>query len=122
MSFISRAVLAPALSLSLVAAAPQQPPATAGQVQPSLFQSLHWRGIGPYRGGRALAVTGIAGDPYTFYCGFVAGGVWKSTDAGQTWLPTSDKAPFWSVGAIAVAPSNHHIIYVGTGEAAPRGN
>jgi photosystem II stability/assembly factor-like uncharacterized protein len=106
-------------SFSFIAdgASPPTPP-----VNPALFQALHWRGIGPYRGGRALAVTGVAGDPYTFYAGFVAGGVWKSTDAGQTWLPVSDKAPFWSVGAIAVAPSNRHIIYVGTGEAAPRGN
>jgi photosystem II stability/assembly factor-like uncharacterized protein len=97
-------------------------PPPAPQVDPALFQALHWRGIGPYRGGRALAVTGVPGDPYTFYCGFVAGGVWKSTDAGQTWTPVSDKAPFWSVGAIAVAPSNHHVVYVGSGEAAPRGN
>jgi photosystem II stability/assembly factor-like uncharacterized protein len=105
--------------MAVVADGAQSP---APQVNPALFQALHWRGIGPYRGGRALAVTGVAGDPYTFYVGFVAGGVWKSTDAGQTWLPVSDKAPFWSIGAIAVAPSNRHVIYVGTGEAAPRGN
>jgi len=112
--------IALAISSMAMTADGAQPPAP--QVNPALFQALHWRGIGPYRGGRALAVTGVPGDPYTFYCGFVAGGVWKSTDAGQTWLPVSDKAPFWSVGAIAVAPSNHHIIYVGTGEAAPRGD
>src|SRR5580700_348830 len=94
----------------------------ASAVDQSLFAALHWRGIGPYRGGRALAVTGIPGDPYTFFHGAVAGGVWKTTDAGATWTPLSDHAPFWSVGAIAVAPSNRHIIYVGTGEAAPRGN
>ncbi|HEY3777192.1 MAG TPA: hypothetical protein VGL35_03970 [Rhizomicrobium sp.] len=92
------------------------------QVNPALYQALHWRGIGPYRGGRALAVTGIPGDPYTFYMGAVAGGVWKSSDGGETWAPMSDKAPFWSVGAIAVAPSNRNVIYVGTGEAAPRGD
>ena len=92
------------------------------QVNPALYQALHWRGIGPYRGGRALAVTGIPGDPYTFFMGAVAGGVWKTTDAGATWAPLSDHAPFWSVGAIAVAPSNRNIIYVGTGEAAPRGD
>ncbi|HEX3431253.1 MAG TPA: hypothetical protein VHT03_10235 [Rhizomicrobium sp.] len=113
-------VIALALSSLPMIADSAQPPAS--QVNPALFQALHWRGIGPYRGGRALAVTGVPGDPYTFYCGYVAGGVWKSTDAGQTWLPISDKAPFWSVGAIAVAPSNHHILYVGSGEAAPRGN
>ncbi|HLY04733.1 MAG TPA: hypothetical protein VKR31_03200 [Rhizomicrobium sp.] len=106
------------LSVSVIAEGAQPP----SQVDPALFKALHWRGIGPYRGGRALAVTGVPGDPYTFYCGYVAGGVWKSTDAGQTWLPVSDKAPFWSVGAIAVAPSNHNVVYVGGGEAAPRGN
>ena len=91
-------------------------------VDPSLFQALQWRGIGPYRGGRALAVTGVPGDPYTFYVGYVAGGVWKTTDAGATWVPLTDHTPIVSVGAIAVAPSNHNVIYVGTGEAAPRGN
>src|SRR5579864_3387695 len=110
------------LALSSVSIVADGAPPPAPQVDPALFKALHWRGIGPYRGGRALAVTGVPGDPYTFYCGFVAGGMWKSTDAGETWLPVSDKAPFWSVGAIAVAPSNHHVIYVGSGEAAPRGN
>jgi hypothetical protein len=84
---------------------PLQAQATGPQINPALFQALHWRGIGPYRGGRALAVTGIPGDPYTFYHGAVAGGVWRTTDAGATWTPLSDHAPFWSVGAIAVAPS-----------------
>jgi photosystem II stability/assembly factor-like uncharacterized protein len=83
---------------------------------------LRWRSIGPYRGGRALAVTGIPGDASTFYFGAVAGGVWKTTDGGNTWQPLTDSTPISSVGAIAVAPSNHDIIYVGTGEAAPRGN
>ena len=113
---------AAALAISSVCVTADGAPSPAPQVNPSLFQALHWRSIGPYRGGRALAVTGVPGDPYIFYCGFVAGGVWKTIDAGQTWLPVSDRAPFWSVGAIAVAPSNHHVIYVGTGEAAPRGN
>ena len=91
-------------------------------VNPVLFDALRWRSIGPYRGGRVLAVTGIPGDPYTFYFGAVAGGVWKTTDAGATWLPLTEHTPISSVGAIAIAPSNHRIIYVGTGEGAPRGD
>ncbi|HYL02488.1 MAG TPA: hypothetical protein VEU54_03645 [Steroidobacteraceae bacterium] len=91
-------------------------------VNASLFKALRWRGIGPYRGGRALAVAGIPGDANTFYFGAVAGGVWKTTNGGATWLPLTDGTPISSVGALAIAPSNHDIIYVGTGEAAPRGN
>ncbi len=117
--------LAASLGVALLALATASEPraqTAVPQVNPALYQALHWRGIGPYRGGRALAVTGIPGDPYTFYLGTVAGGMWKTTDGGATWMPISDHAPFWSVGAIAIAPSNHHILYVGTGEAAPRGD
>ena len=94
----------------------------APAVDPSAFGALQWRSIGPARGGRALGVTGIPGDPYTFYFGAVAGGVWKTTDGGATWLPIADHTPLVSVGAIAVARSNPNIIYVGTGEGAPRGD
>ena len=94
----------------------------AAAVNPSLYKALQWRSIGPYRGGRALAVAGIPGDANTFYFGAVAGGVWKTTDGGATWQPLTDGTPISSVGAIAIAPSNHDIIYVGSGEAAPRGN
>jgi photosystem II stability/assembly factor-like uncharacterized protein len=83
---------------------------------------MHWRGIGPYRGGRALAVTGVPGEPGVFYFGAVAGGVWKTIDSGATWTPIFDKMPMSSIGAIAVAPSNHNVIYVGSGEGALRGN
>jgi photosystem II stability/assembly factor-like uncharacterized protein len=96
---------------------------TAGAaVNPALFEALRWRCIGPYRGGRALAVAGVPGDASTFYFGAAAGGVWKTTDGGNTWEPLTDGTPISSVGAIAIAPTNHDVIYVGTGEAAPRGN
>ncbi|HEY2475763.1 MAG TPA: hypothetical protein VGI19_13320 [Candidatus Cybelea sp.] len=86
-------------------------------VNPAYFSSLHWRLIGPFRGGRALAVTGVPGDPNHFYFGAVDGGVWESNDAGRTWTPTFDKQDIGSIGAIAVAPSDPRTIYVGTGEA-----
>jgi photosystem II stability/assembly factor-like uncharacterized protein len=96
--------------------------AAADPADPALFGALKWRSIGPYRGGRALAVAGIPGNPNTFYFGAVAGGVWKTNDAGATWQPLTDGTPISSVGALAVAPSDHNVIYVGTGEAAPRGD
>ena len=88
----------------------------------NLFKGMKWRSIGPYRGGRVLAVTGVPGDPYTFYFGGVAGGVWRTTDGGSNWRPLFDKEVVSSIGAIAVADSNHNVIYIGTGEACIRGN
>jgi photosystem II stability/assembly factor-like uncharacterized protein len=88
----------------------------------TLFKGMKWRSIGPYRGGRVVAVTGVPGDPYTFYFGGVGGGVWRTTDGGLNWKPLFDKEAVSSIGAIAVADSNHNVIYVGTGEACLRGN
>ncbi len=99
-------------SLLLVAA-----PALAAPMDPALFQDLHWRMIGPFRGGRVLAVSGVPGEPNHFYFGSVNGGVWESTNAGRTWRPIFDSVPVGTIGALAVAPSDPKVIYVGTGEA-----
>jgi photosystem II stability/assembly factor-like uncharacterized protein len=88
-----------------------------GAVDPALYGGLKWRMVGPFRAGRVNAVTGVAGQPNTFYFGSVGGGVWKSTNAGRTWSPIFDGQSVASIGAIAIAPSNPEIIYVGTGEA-----
>src|SRR5882724_4357080 len=88
------------------------------------WHGLTWRLIGPFRGGRVLAVSGVVGDTHTYYFGGVGGGVWKTTDGGLSWRPITDKvkdmAP--SIGAIAVAPSDPNVIYAGTGEACIRGD
>lgn len=90
---------------------------------PQLFAALQWRNIGPNRGGRSIAATGSQTRPYEYYFGATGGGVWKTTDGGTTWAPVSDgQLRSSSVGAIAVAPSNPDIVYVGMGEAQLRAN
>ena len=81
------------------------------------YQALRWRSIGPFRGGRVLAVTGAPDSPQHFYFGAVNGGVWETRDAGRTWNPIADALPTGSIGAVAVAPSAPNTLYVGTGEA-----
>jgi len=78
---------------------------------------MHWRMVGPFRGGRTIAATGVPGEPDHFYFGAVGGGVWESENAGRTWNPIFDGQPIASIGAIAVAPSNPKVLYVGSGEA-----
>jgi photosystem II stability/assembly factor-like uncharacterized protein len=98
-------------------------PARPHAQQPSTvtrFSEMRWRPIGPFRGGRTKAVTGVRGQPNVFYIGAVNGGVWKTTDFGRTWTPIFDDQPTGSIGAIAVAPSDPNIVYVGSGEGLAR--
>ena len=90
---------------------------------PSLYEVLEYRMIGPHRGGRVTAVTGVPDDEDTFLMGSTGGGVWETTDAGETWTPLSDgQLGAGSIGAVEVAPSDPNVLYVGTGSACPRGN
>ena len=91
-------------------------------VDTSLFNGLKYRNIGPFRGGRADAVTGVPGNPMLYYFGATGGGVWKTKDAGQTWKNISDGYFGGSIGAIAVSEWDPNVIYVGTGEETLRGN
>lgn len=86
----------------------------------SLYGGLHWRMIGPFRGGRVDAVSGVPGRPHEFYFGHANAGVWKTTNAGRTWAPVFDGQPVSSIGALAVAPSRPDTVYVGTGESTLR--
>lgn len=89
----------------------------------SFLEAMEFRNIGPFRGGRVTAVTGVAGDPQTYYMGSTGGGVWKTADAGITWKNISDGSfEVGSIGAVAVASSDPNVIYAGTGSACPRGN
>src|SRR5580692_338989 len=90
--------------------------AIAQSVPPELVGGLKWRLIGPFRGGRAVAVAGVPGDSTTFYFGSVNGGIWKTTDAGVVWTPIFDGQSVASIGALVVAPSDPKTIYAGTGE------
>ncbi len=93
-------------------APPARPP-----VAPGLLSGLVWRNLGPFRGGRIAAVSGAIGQPGVFYVGLPAGGVWKTTSAGETWTPIFDGiTAASSVGAVEVAPSDPNVIYVGMGD------
>jgi photosystem II stability/assembly factor-like uncharacterized protein len=113
----------PHLCLAVLLAAPacsvvaSDPAPSTGSVDPALFSDLRWRSIGPFRGGRVLAVAGVPGEREHFYFGGANGGVWETDDAGRTWRPIFDAQPIGAIGALALAPSNPRVIYVGTGEA-----
>ncbi|RMF61263.1 MAG: glycosyl hydrolase, partial [Calditrichaeota bacterium] len=116
------------LSLSFVASllpmlhAPQLLAQKRVSYDDSLYNALEYRPIGPYRGGRSAAVAGVPGEPMTYYFGGTGGGVWKTTDGGQTWKNISDGFFGGSIGAIAVSAWDHNVIYVGGGEVTVRGN
>ncbi len=103
-----------AVTFGAAAEEPNKPPVD--------FPGLKFRLVGPFVGGRAARVQGIAGDPFTYYAATASGGVWKSTDGGAKWKPIFDEMEISSIGSIAVAPSDPNVIYVGSGEANIRGN
>src|SRR5204862_2231976 len=115
----TRAMIKRALVLLLLAVAAE---GSGAPPDVSVLKNLQWREVGPYRGGRADAVEGIANQPDVYYFGSTGGGVWKTTDGGQTWKPVSDGFFGGTVGAIAVAPSDPSVVYAGTGEETVRGN
>ncbi|MGE5199340.1 MAG: WD40/YVTN/BNR-like repeat-containing protein, partial [Rhodospirillaceae bacterium] len=92
-------------------------------VNPVMYQGLRYRNVGPHRGGRVTAISGVRQQPCTFYMGATGGGVWKTTDCGALWAPVSDgQIETGSIGSIAVAESNPDIVWAGTGSAAIRSN
>lgn len=109
--FTAHAILLAALFAASAPAAPYDA---------KLFAEMRWRMVGPHRGGRTRACAGVATQPNVFYIGAVNGGVWKTNDYGRTWNPIFDDQPTGSIGAIAVAPSDPNIIYVGSGEGLQR--
>jgi photosystem II stability/assembly factor-like uncharacterized protein len=124
MSLGKRAVLF-MVAATAATLAPLGPAATGhaqtGEVVPSaLYSGLQWREVGPFRGGRVEAVAGVPGQLDTYYLGAVVGGVWKTTDGGHLWTPLFQHEAVASIGAVAIAPSNPDVVYVGTGEPAPR--
>ena len=119
-AWFSAALIAVGVAWSGVGAQSGAAVPAALNVAPCLFKEIRWRSIGPYRGGRTKSAVGVASQPNVFYIGVVNGGVWKTTDYGRTWVPIFDDQPTGSIGAIAVAPSNPDIIYVGSGEGMQR--
>ena len=110
-----RPIIAAIATLSLAPA-----PAPAQSLPAELLGEMRWRMIGPHRGGRTKAAAGVRSQPSVFYAGATNGGVWKTTDYGRIWTPIFDDQPTGSIGAIAVAPSDPTVVYVGSGEGLQR--
>ncbi len=128
-SSVLRVMCAAAAAALVAAASARLAPRLVAQsdpntlVDPKLYQDLRWRSVGPHRGGRSTAATGVRTQPNVFYMGATGGGVWKTENYGITWRPVSDgQIPTGSIGAIAVADSNPNVVYVGTGSEAIRSN
>jgi photosystem II stability/assembly factor-like uncharacterized protein len=123
---LSIAVLATAAALSLAPAAPVQAQRSAGVpivLDSAVLAGFSWRNIGPDRGGRSIAVAGVKGRPGEAYFGAVGGGLWKTTDGGESWAPVTDhQITSASVGAVAVSESDPDLVFIGTGESCIRGN
>jgi len=118
----NRTLAAAAVAAAIVAGPSGAAAQSPAPVDTSLYASMHWRLVGPFRGGRSVTVAGVRTQPDVYYFGGVGGGVWKTTDAGITWTNVTDGfLGTASVGAIAVAPSDPNVVYVGMGEHAPRG-
>src|SRR6202140_4883597 len=94
----------------------------AQQVDPKTYEGMKWRLIGPFRGGRVITVAGVPSQPNTYYFGAVGGGVWKTSDGGNTWDPLFEKQSVSSIGTVAISDSDPNVIYAGSGEACIRGN
>ncbi len=121
-SFIIAASVVAAAAV-VAAQTPARTGAPAGGVDPALFQGLHYRLVGPSRGGRVTTVTGVPSQPKTFYMGVASGGLFRTTDGGQSWQPLTDgQVPLGSTGAVAVADSDPKVIYLGTGSDDVRSN
>ena len=119
------AALATVLTATRLGRSAEHPPAlrTTPQVDTAIWRSYHWRNVGPNRGGRSIAVSGVRGRPKEAYFGAVGGGLWKTTDGGETWASVTDgQITSASVGAVAVSESNPDIVFIGTGESCIRGN
>jgi photosystem II stability/assembly factor-like uncharacterized protein len=111
------------LAIMSIVAMPSTPSVSAQTYSPKLWSGLSYRPVGPFRGGRVTAVTGVASQPYTFYMGSTGGGIWKTTDAGHTFVNVSDAYfAVGSIGAVAVSLSDPNVVYVGTGSSKIRSN
>ncbi len=109
-------VIAMCVALAAVPSEAQQGSGSTLKIDPNFYSAMRWRLLGPYRAGRVSAVAGIPGNSAVYYTGTPGGGVWKTTNGGRVWNPIFDQEHVASIGAVAVAPSNPEIIYVGTGE------
>jgi photosystem II stability/assembly factor-like uncharacterized protein len=120
---VAALAFAAGLALDLGAARPAQTATAESPIDPVVLKSFQWRSIGPLRGGRSIAVTGVRGRPKEAYFGAVGGGLWKTTDGGENWTAVTDgQIKSSSVGAVAVAESNADVVYIGMGESCIRGN